>query len=113
MHLKFFAIILALLVADNALAGEAAFAPVRKFMPLRQPAINQHSRQPLIINEGKFFPLAPNHHSTAAPVIEAKNNIPGADKTELPQPPTDQPVLKSSMTQQQAQQILSLFSQNH
>jgi hypothetical protein len=112
MRLHFLAITIVLFAADSSLAGEAAYMPVRKFLPLRQPSINQHSRQPLIINEAKFFPLAPNRYAIAPRAAESRNDIVVKNEGVLPpSPPANQTSVKSSMTQQQAQQILSIFSQ--
>jgi len=112
MRSQFLAIALIFLSTNAAHAGEASYMPVRKFLPLRQPSINQHSRQPLIVNEAKFFPLAPNRYAAAQQVTESKNNIVTKNEAELqPTPSVNQAGVKQSMTQQQAQQIISLFSQ--
>jgi hypothetical protein len=112
MRSQFLAIILIFIATNAAQAGEASYMPVRKFLPLRQPSINQHSRQPLIINEAKFFPLAPNRYTAEPHAAESKNNIVTKNETELqPTPSVNQAGVKQPMTQQQAQQIISLFSQ--
>jgi len=111
MRAYIFATLFTLFITNAASASEAAYAPVRKFIPLRQPSINQHSRQPLIIPEAKFFPLNQARYPTT--VTQSAKNEALPTKAQEPAQALPQTGAKPDMTPKQAQQILSLFTQNH
>jgi hypothetical protein len=110
MRAYIFVTLFTLFITNAASASEAAYAPVRKFIPLRQPSINQHSRQPLIIPEAKFFPL--NQARYPAPLTQSAKNETLPVKSQEPAQTLQQSGTKPDMTPKQAQQILSLFTQN-
>lgn len=108
--------ILVFLMADYAFASEAAYAPVRRFLPLRPPFTNSNSTHNFAAPPAKFFPLA--QVRAAMPVRNETKNTPTKDSiihkqdNELPNQPKG--IISgnnANMSQEQAQQILSIFSE--
>ncbi len=107
--------ILAFLTMDIAMASEAAYVPVRRFLPLRPAASASNAANNFAAPPAKFFPLA--QVRAAMPVRYETKNMPTKDSIihkpdyELPSP-TKEIISKNNanMSQEQAQQILSIFN---
>lgn len=116
LWLRILPVILALLIVNSALASESAHTPTQRFMPLPPPKINSPSQHQLISQPTKFFPLTQSRYPM--PIVNnAKNNIVRKNnvitKKEELLPPTPTKIISANtanMSQEQAQQIISIFA---
>jgi hypothetical protein len=106
--LKITLIILLFLMANNSLASESAYTPTQRFVPLPPPTANER-QQPIVTPPNKFFPLTQSRYPMP---IRNDVKIKMAVKNEPSQLEPTKIFSKNTanMSQEQAEQLISIFS---
>ena len=115
MRRQIIIIILQLLAVNSALAAEAKYTPTMRFMPLPPPKINSPSQHKFVSPPAKFFPITQSRYPVPMALqTGAKDNMVKTAEVVLPDAP-DKIISKNkaNMSQEQAQQIISIFATTH
>ncbi len=100
--------ILLFLMANNSLASGSTYTPTQRFVPLPPPMTNAR-KQPTITPPNKFFPLTQSRYPMP---IRNDVKIKNAAKNESSPPEPTKIFSKNTanMSQEQAEQLVSIFS---
>lgn len=112
MRWQIIIIILQILTLSSALAAEAKYTPTVRFMPLPPPKINSPSQHKFAPPPAKFFPITQSRYPVPMQLqTGAKDNM--VKNAEVVLPDSSDKIIsenKANMSQEQAQQIISIFA---